>query len=55
MLKVDPAYRRTAKEILNHPWITVSSCLRINQIVAVFFIVKYFNLQSQTYVCMHIN
>lgn len=24
MLKVDPAYRRTAKEILNHPWITVS-------------------------------
>ena len=25
MLKVDPAYRRTAKEILNHPWITVSN------------------------------
>lgn len=25
MLKVDPAYRRTAKEILNHPWITGDS------------------------------
>lgn len=25
MLKVDPAHRRTAKEILNHPWITVCS------------------------------
>lgn len=23
MLKVDPAHRRTAKEILMHPWITV--------------------------------
>lgn len=25
MLKVDPAHRRTAKEILNHPWITGDS------------------------------
>ena len=25
MLKVDPAYRRTAKELLKFPWITVSN------------------------------
>lgn len=33
MLKVDPAYRRTAKEILNHPWITVSTVVLIYLIV----------------------